>query len=102
MADSHTSYDSLSDTFWEVFFYTTIKIFYQTCTFDKHIDLKVILKNVTISHNLNKGVIVVDCKVNLKVSLDYVLKYLEDNYGSGDVLLFLDKATEDGEINEKQ
>ena len=37
---------------------------------------------------------------NLKVSLDYVLKYLEDNYGSGDVLLFLDKVIEEGEIDE--
>ena len=40
--------------------------------------------------------------INVKVSLDYVLEYLEDSYGSGDVLLFLDKATEDGEINEEQ
>lgn len=38
--------------------------------------------------------------INVKVNLDYVLKYLEDIYGSGDVLLFLDKAIEDGEIDD--
>lgn len=43
-----------------------------------------------------------DSTINLRVSLDYVLKYLEDNYGSGDTLLFLDKAIEDGEINEEK
>lgn len=94
------NFTSLSEHLWEVFFYTTIKYFYQTYIFDKHIDLKVTLKNVTISYNLNKGVNIMGDIINVKVNLDYVLKYLEDIYGSGDVLLFLDKAIEDGEIDE--
>ena len=37
-----------------------------------------------------------------KVNLDYVLKYLEDNFGSAEVLRFIDDAVGEKEIDEEQ
>lgn len=36
------------------------------------------------------------------IDLDYVLKYLEDNFGGGEMLQFMDEAVKRGEVDEEK